>query len=53
MATTNHYSRAEEILQHGQSAAEAQVHATLAMVDQLTEIAEKLDMLMQVLQEPR
>jgi hypothetical protein len=52
VTTTNHRSQAEEILQRGRSTevAEAQVHATLAMVDQLAGIAEKLDLLIQVQQ---
>ncbi len=54
MAGKGHYRKAEEqtpLAVSSDSAAEAQIHATLAVADQLARVAEALEKLIQVQQE--
>ncbi len=51
MAEGDHYREAERLSQTSHALELAQVHATLAVADQLARVAEALDMLVQVQQE--
>lgn len=51
MAQGDHFSEAERLSRDAHAVGLAQVHATLAVVEQLARVAEALDMLIQVQQE--